>query len=212
MRVSRFVPRAAVLGLAMMVSGISYSFCQTPTFGEIEDIGDSVYRFPVSQVCTISGMSALKFSDLMAFHLADYKEGADKVHEVIGSTPKRKAIDLTQTFSSSDGSMTTRDLITLDTDESTKYQSWRRSKEIVKVRGNMKYTKKIHVDTRVQLVPGDRDKVTVKVAQQVDIEKPFFAPESIFIREAKRGLDSSTKDMVTEEIAIIKSLVGDDEA
>lgn len=172
--------------------------CTEPAFAEIKEVGDGVYRFPVVMSCEVTEISKPNFMELFTRHLNEVKSKAETVHSETGNETHKK-LDLTKSYQSSDGFIRTRDEVTLKTDKTSQFDQWELSKDIIKTTNNMKYTKRVYVVTNVKLNETDPTKLTVKVSQVIDIEKPTFAPRSFFIKEAKKGLVTSTKELAEKE-------------
>lgn len=190
----------SVLALNATYAQARMTTCNEVQFGNIETLPDNnkVYRFPVTQECTIA-INNTNFLGLLNWQLSDYKTKADRVHSETG-TNEHKVLLASRTFSSEDGSLKTKDQIVLKTDSKTYLNGWVLSKEIEAATGNMEYSKRVFVVTEIKLNPENANKLHVKLQHIVDIEKPMLAPRSIFISEAKRGLTESTDNLTKREL------------
>jgi hypothetical protein len=69
------------------------------------------------------------------------------------------------------------------------------SKEMVKATGNAKFVTKLYNHISVKTSPNG---VVIEMIQETRIKKPGFAPESIFVREASKGIKTGFEQALKE--------------
>lgn len=154
---------------------------------------DATYHFKATVTCDLVG-ETINLKALKDAFLADIvKKGSQfKVHEqkdynqngLTGYT-----LDATQSYDSPNGAMAVRANVIIADDQAKNFYYELRSKSI-DAEGDAKYDKTILNITTLQV---EANKGVLKLTKEIDVEEPWYAPDSMFFDKVESQLTESIR-------------------
>lgn len=155
---------------------------------------NSIYHFKAVVVCELIDEN-INLKTLNDAYLSDIvKKGSQfKVHKQHDYNNSKGMtgylLDVTQSYNSSDGAVSVRADIIISNDQTKNFYYELRTKSIA-AEGDAKYEKMFINTTKLELLPS-KNKLTV--TKEIDVEEPWYAPESVFLDTVESKLKESIR-------------------
>lgn len=167
--------------------------CSKPKLNKSTD-RKSIYHFKALVSCELVNES-INLPTIKDAYLYDIvKKGSQfKVHKQNNYNNSKGmsgySLDVTQSYNSPNGAVVVRANIVISDDSEKKFHYEFRSKSMT-AEGDANYEKSMLNITSFETLP---DKTKLIVTKEIDVEKPWYAPESVFFDAVESNLKSSIR-------------------